>query len=164
MSNSDTRFNQSHFSREFSKHIGISSNEIERKLQSKFQGTVKCDALADNVLPLSSEEEKFGYIYTSLCLEGCCSNKLDYEQGIVKLANLLSDDGYILQICVLDQHEYECNGKMIPSLSVSYEEAKNAWIKAGCTIVGSKHLPNITEGTSKIGLCGILVKKQILNN
>lgn len=161
MSNSDTCFNQSHFSREVSKHIAISSDEIQSKLRSKFKGAVKCNALADDILPsLSKEEKRFGYIYTSLCLEGCCSNKYDYDQGIEKLANMLADNGYALQVCVLNQDEYKCNDIMIPSLSVTYEEAKNAWRNSGCSIVDSKHFPSVDGDVSKIGLCVILVKKQ----
>ena len=160
MSNSDTSFNQSHFSYEVSKNIGIQPDEIERKLRSKFKGTIECNALADDVLPsLKNEEKQFGYIYTSLCLEGCCSNKHDYDQGITKLVNMLADDGYAMQVCVLNQDEYECNGKMIPSLCVKYEEAKDAWIKAGCIIIDSKHFPSVDGIVSKIGLCVILAKK-----
>ena len=160
MSNSDKSFNQSHFSCEVSKHIGIQPDEIERKLRSKFRGTIECNALADDVLPsLKNEEKQFGYIYTSKCLEACCSNKHDYDQGITKLVNMLTDDGYAMQVSVLNQEEYECNGKMIPSLSVNYEEAKDAWIKAGCTIVDSKHFPSADGSVSKTGLSVILAKK-----
>lgn len=161
MSNSDTCFNQSHFSREVSKHLTISSDEIQSKLRSKFKGAIECNALADDVLPsLADEEKQFGYIYTSLCLEGCCSYKYDYDQGIMKLANLLTYDGYCIQICVSNQDEYACNGKIIPSLAVTYEEAKDAWINAGCTIIDSKHFPSVGGDVSKIGLCVILVRKQ----
>ena len=63
-----------------------------------------------------------------------------------------------MQFCVLNQKEYDLDGVKIPSLYVSFEDAKAAWVKAGCVIVEIRHLPNIAPG-KEIGVCTILARK-----
>ena len=118
---------------------------------------MECDVFQDDMLP-SNKGEPFDFIYTSFCIEGSCTNMEDYNSGISKLAKLLNPGGYAIQFCVLKQHHYQCNGITIPSLYVAYEQAKESWLNAGCTIVESKDLPSIEEG-NEIGVCFILATK-----
>ena len=60
-----------------------------------------------------------------------------------------------MQFCALNQKEFDLDGVKIPSLCVSFEDAKAAWVKAGCVIVETRHLPG-----NEIGVCSILAKLQ----
>ena len=157
MAKTDDFFSFLHFSTVHAEATRSTPEKLEAALRSKFKGTMSSDIFVDDIMPLN-KGKKFDYIFTSMCIEGCCTTQADYDNGIAKLAELLTPGGFVIQYCVLNQDDYQLGDVTIPSLNLSFEDAKDAWAKAGCAIVETRHLPNIAPGV-EVGVCTFRVRK-----
>jgi len=157
MANTDDCFSVRPFSGVHAEATGSTPEKIEAALRSSFKGTMSCDILAEEILPLN-KGNLFDYIFTALCIESCCTTKADYDNGIKKLSKLLTPGGFAIQYCVLHQTEYELRNVKRSVLPITFEDAKDAWVKAGCVIVESRYFPNIVPEDER-GVCTLLVRK-----